>query len=143
MSVVAQYRLTDENARIPTKAHETDAGWDIYSVETITIPPSEWVNVKTGIQISVPRGWYYTIEGRSSLGFKGIMPFRGIIDATYCGNLQVLLYNISDEAYTVNMGDRVAQIVPHLAADFIFSEVKEFDDPYKKRGERGFGSSGK
>ena len=74
---------------------------------------------------------------------RGITPNRGIIDATYCGEVIVSLVNISDEEYKVAVGDRIAQIILHKCYDAEFFVVDEFSPSYNKRGTAGFGSSGK
>jgi hypothetical protein len=65
-----------------------------------------------------PEGFYYTIEGRSSLWELGILPYRGIIDATYTGPLSVYMLNNSPKDYTVSVGDKIAQIILHRINDF-------------------------
>jgi dUTP pyrophosphatase len=93
--------------------------------------------------MAVPYGWYYEIKGRSGLGFSGVQPFIGTLDATYNGFLRVLLFNLSNKDYQVNKGDRIAQILFHKQIEMISKEVTQFSPEYDKRGKSGFGSSGK
>jgi dUTP pyrophosphatase len=147
-------KLIHPGAKLPSRVRGTDAGYDIYSIESVTLPSVGWVPfwrkrrdrstiVKTGICISAPPGYYYTIEGRSSLWSKGIVPNRGIIDSTYCGEVVVSLVNFSNRPYQINAGDRIAQILLHQQLDAHFEEVEDFSAEYNQRGKAGFGSTGK
>ena len=133
---------TQQLPRIPTRKRSTDAGYDVYAAEGGTILPGESKNFHTGIRVAVQPGWFYSVRGRSGLGFKNIQPFIGTIDATYNGELLILLMNTGNEAHTVHKGDRIAQIIfeEQIHAEFI--EVEEFSDDYNQRGVAGFGSSG-
>ena len=135
--------LDDDSAKLPFRKRETDAGYDIYSAESVTLPPNQWAIVHTGIHIAAPPGFYYTIEGRSSLWIQGIFPNRGIIDATYVGEIIVYLVNTNNEPFHVDIGDRIAQMILHRQYDAEFNIVEEFSPCYSERGKDGFGSSGK
>lgn len=135
--------LKHPDAKYPYRKRTTDAGHDIFSIESVVIPHLGMANVHTGIHIACPAGWYYTVEGRSSLWAKNIMPYRGIIDPTYTGELRVAMLNASETDYQVNKGDRIAQIILHKVHDFDLAPVDQFNPEYSKRGEDGFGSSGR
>lgn len=141
--IIAQYQLTTPAAKVPSRKRASDAGFDLSSVEDIVISPGNIVSIDTGIKVAVPQGWYYTIEGRSSLFKAGIFPCRGIIDAGYTGNVIVSLCNHSKKPYHITAGDRIAQMIFHKQYNVSFIEVDEFSDEYSMRGEAGFGSSGK
>lgn len=130
-------------AQIPFRKRSTDAGYDIFSVEAVQLIPGHQTMVHTGICIAAPPGFYYTIEGRSSLWTKGIMPHRGIIDATYCGELEVSLVNYGYEPYPVTVGQRIAQLILHRQYEAEFVPVKVFSPEYNQRGLDGFGSTGR
>lgn len=132
-----------EFVKFPAKKRREDAGYDIFSAEEATIPAGGRRNFHTGVRLAVPMGWYYEIKGRSGLGFSGVEPFIGTLDATYNGFLRVLLFNFSDEDYHVHKGDRIAQILFHKQFEMLPVEVEEFSEAYNKRGVSGFGSSGK
>lgn len=158
----------DPSAKIPYKERQTDAAYDIYSnIDAILPPriklsllnrvmnlvgklfqkdnsviPSE-TNIPTGIALSCPAGYYYTIDGRSGLGFKLIQPFRGVIDAGYTGQIMVLLQNSGNEPYKIKKGDRIAQLCIHRIIDANIEVVENFSDDYVLRGTAGFGSSGR
>ncbi len=131
------------DAKMPFRARATDAGYDISSIEDIDLPPGKATLVHTGIKIAAPPGWYYTIDGRSSLWMVGVEPNRGIIDSTYCGEVVVSLVNFAGEPYKVKKGERIAQVILHRQYDAEFEEVTAFSPEYNQRGEKGFGSTGK
>ena len=138
-----EVRLVHPKAKLPVKAKITDAGYDIYSVEDACIEPLTYKEIDTGIQLACPIGWYYTIDGRSSMHRAGIVASRGIIDATYNGTIFVQLYNKNSRPYMVSAGDRIAQFTVHKVNDAYFRVVDDFSDEYNMRGTAGFGSSGR
>ena len=132
-------------AKLPKRAHETDAGADLFAwfedgTEEITIVPNEQKLVDTGIAVKIPRGFVGLIYNRSSQGKQGItIPHSvGVIDSDYRGNLKVLLKNISDKPYVIERGSRIAQLVvqPVVLTDYtdIWNDTE--------RGTGGFGSTG-
>lgn len=141
-----------EEAIIPTRAHEDDAGYDLYATDSpdksnenkVTIPPHQYARFKTGIAMEIPTGYVGLVFARSGLGIKkGLVPRNcvGVIDSNYRGEIEVSLYNSSRVNQTIDIGDRIAQIVivPYLKYDInVVEELSETD-----RGEDGFGSSGK
>lgn len=132
-------------ATVPTYAHETDAAADLYSAETITISAHSYGNkIRTGIKIQLPEGWLAFILPRSSIGAK--TPLRlsnsvGLIDSGYRGELGILYDNTSDNDYTINAGDRIAQLLVMPSYRFQAKVVDILTD--SDRGEGGFGASGK
>lgn len=143
-SVRIEFKKDHLDAKSPFRKRTTDAGYDLASISDIIIPPGKVVNIDTGLRISAPEGWYFTIDGRSSLFKEGIVPFRGIIDSNYTGPLLVSLYNSSDKDFKVNKDDRIAQMIPHKIHDVDFVQVTDFSPEYfVHRGEAGWGSSGR
>ena len=135
----------EEGAKEPTYAHETDACADLYAADTIVVPAHSTCNmIRTGVHIQLPEGWMAMIFPRSSIGAKTGLRLSnsvGIIDTMYRGQLGVLYDNISDSDYTINAGDRIAQLMVMPSYRFkaeIVDQLNETD-----RGEGGFGSSGK
>jgi dUTP pyrophosphatase len=143
ITVNLEVMLKHPEAKLPFRKRETDAGYDIYSVESVTLPPNRATIVHTGIHIASPPGFYYTIEGRSGLWKQGIFPNRGIIDATYTGEVVVSLVNVNNNHFQINVGNRIAQIILHRQYDATFKAVEEFSRCYSERGTDGFGSSGR
>lgn len=142
-STTIQVKLVHPLARVPSRSRPTDAGYDLSAIERAVLPPHSSTIVQTGICIACKPGWYFTIEGRSSLWSRGIVPSRGIIDSTYCGDMVVGLTNWNNTEYIIEAGDRIAQIVLHQQYDMDFEIVDKFGPLYNQRGQAGFGSSGK
>lgn len=137
-----EVQLINDKAKVPYRKRSTDAGFDLFSIENVEIFPGKAEIIRTGINIACPPGFYYTIEGRSSLWKQGIFPNRGIIDATYTGEVVVSLVNVSGSVFVVEEGHRIAQIILHKQYDALFHIVEEFSPVYNQRGTDGFGSSG-
>ena len=132
----------DINARIPTRTNPTDAGADLYSVESVSLPPLSRKLISTGISVEIPEGYYGRVAPRSGLAFKnGIDVLAGVIDSSYRGSVGVILFN-SDSAQTfdVNIGDRIAQLIIEDHYNMAFQEREQLSD--SNRGSGGFGSSG-
>tara|TARA_R110002020_G_scaffold137052_1_gene305722 strand:+ start:13310 stop:13732 length:423 start_codon:yes stop_codon:yes gene_type:complete len=140
--MVVRFKKTNINAVLPTKNHYNDTGLDVTSVEDKLIPARGSAVVDVGLKFAfIDPGFWVKVEGRSGLGFKhGIIPHPGIIDQGYRGDAGVKLYNNTDKDYEVKSGDRIAQFVVYK--NYIV-EVSEGDIMKSKRGEKGFGSSGK
>ena len=130
---------------LPKYQTELSAGMDLYSNidEPITLKPLERTLVKTGLFISLPKGYEAQIRPRSGLAFKNgitVLNTPGTIDADYRGEIGVILVNLSSQDFTINDGDRIAQMVIAKHETAIWEEVENLDDT--NRGEGGFGSSG-
>jgi len=141
MNVVSVKKLT-ETAQIPIKAHEDDAGFDLFAdLDTIVFPNTRTL-IKTGIAVAIPRGYYGRIAPRSGLAFKnGIDVLAGVIDAGYRNEVGVILINFDEKAFEVKQGDRIAQLIIEKVDPFKMEEVKEFFTN-TLRGIGGFGSTG-
>ena len=132
-------------AKVPTYAHDTDAAADLYAMDNTVVAPHSYGNkIHTGVKIQLPEGWLAMILPRSSIGSK--TPLRlsnsvGLIDSGYRGELGILYDNTSDEPYTINAGDRVAQLLVMPSYRFQAKVVDILAD--SDRGEGGFGASGK
>ena len=130
---------------LPKHQTELSAGMDLYANidEPITLKPLERTLVKTGLFISLPKGYEAQIRPRSGLAFKNgitVLNTPGTIDADYRGEIGVILVNLSSQDFTINDGDRIAQMVIAKHETAIWEEVENLDET--NRGERGFGSSG-
>ena len=135
----------NESAKMPTYGSQYAAGADLYALceESITIEPHKTVLIKTGLAIELPVGYAAFIYARSGLASKkGLAPANkvGVVDCDYRGEIMVALHNHSEEAKTVENGERVAQMViaPYITADF--EETDTLTGTV--RGEGGFGSTG-
>ncbi len=136
----------NERAVIPTKGSPYSAGADLYSAEegAITILPGETAFIGTGLKMEIPEGYAGLIYARSGLACKrGLAPANkvGVVDSDYRGEIKVALYNHSSNPQTVEMGERIAQMVitPFLSVDYEESQGLSLTE----RGEGGFGSTGR
>lgn len=142
-------KKTDENAKTPTYSSEFAAGADLYAVvhneeKKIEILPGETAFIGTGLEFEIPQGYVGLIYARSGMACKnGLAPANkvGVIDSDYRGEIMVALYNQSNETKVITSGDRIAQIIIQPVEQFGF-KVKE-NLSGTKRGENGFGSTGK
>lgn len=139
---VLKFEKTHDSAKLPTKNHDSDTGYDVYSIEDKIIPAKSSGVVGVGLKFAyIPEGYWVKVESRSGLGFKhGIMAHPGIIDCGYRGDAGIKLYNLTDKDYEIKAGDRIAQFVIYLN----FSMPVEWGKAEESsRGEKGFGSSGR
>lgn len=128
-------------ATLPLKAHATDAGIDIYSNETYTLKPGEVHAFATGIAAEFPHGYVALIWDRSSLGVAGIHRLAGVIDSGYRGEWKIVLLNTTDKPYSIELGEKIAQVILQKFEPTKIVSVKQLAD--SSRGKKGFGSSGK
>src|SRR5690625_4731932 len=160
-------RLSDE-ATIPTKAHHTDSGFDLYASEDVIIEPGETVIVPTGIAVELPKGFEAQARPRSGVTAKTKLRVQlGTIDNGYKGEIGVIVDNIADDpfgntsrylnfvdgseirqdddipdgTYHIRKGDRIAQLVVQALPEVTAVEIEEFTED-SERGEGAFGSTG-
>lgn len=136
-------KLLDENAKIPVYAHDSDAGFDIYANETMSILPGDFEKVSTGIAFKIQDGYHIEIRSRSGLAAKKgvfVLNSPGTIDSDYTGELSIILGNMGKDRFLIKSGDRIAQgvLMPQFHA--YFKKVEELEST--ERGEGGFGSTG-
>lgn len=131
----------DVTATLPTRAHSTDCGLDIYTLEGAVVKPGEGKVFKTGIAGEFVSGYVGMLTDRSSMAKRGFKLAGGIIDPGYTGELMVVLRNITNGELSVQAGERIAQllIIPISTPEVI--EVTELSD--SERASKGFGSSGR
>jgi len=132
---------THPDARIPTKAYEGDAGFDLYSIHDKELPPGCQVEIDCGIKIAIPQGYFGLILTRSSYGRQLLQVHHGVIDEGYRGPITVLMYNLSKRLVHIKKGSKVAQLIILPVKHFEWEETSEL--PSSQRGSKGFGSSGK
>ena len=133
-----------ESAKIPSKAHEGDSGFDLYISKTDTIKVGEAKLLSTNISCELPENYEFQVRPRSSTPkLRLLIPNSpGTIDNVYTGHMKVWCYNASDKDVIVNAGDRICQVVP-MRADQLPSEEKVDDLKKTNRGANGFGSTGR
>ena len=127
-------------ATLPRRMRDGDAGFDLYSVETVFIEPGEIVTIPTGIAVELPPNTCMILKDRSGLALKGLHILAGVIDENYRGEIKVVMVNLSKNRITLSRGTRVTQalILPYLSPEIV--EVDTLSDT--ERGDKGFGSSG-
>ena len=137
-------KLLSPAARLPERAYEHDAAWDLYAAEEATLRPLERAVVGTGIALGLPSDLAALTLPRSGLAARhgiSIVNAPGLIDPGYRGEVRIILLNTDRTAeFHVAVGDRIAQLLflPLTAVALVQSDT--LDDTH--RGERGFGSSG-
>jgi dUTP pyrophosphatase len=147
MTQKVRIKKLDEKATVPVYGSEFAAGADIFACtggEKVEIAPHETKFIHTGIALEIPVGYAGLIYARSGTACKrGLAPANkvGVVDSDYRGEIMVALHNHSEQAQSIEDGERIAQMVitPYLTAEFI--ETDELDDT--ERGAGGFGSTGR
>lgn len=134
--------ILDEAGSIPTKAHEGDAGFDLYAAHNVLLGPSCRDIVHTGIALDMPEHLTGLIWPRSGLAVKqGIDVLAGVIDSGYRGEVMVCLLNTSgNDVITIDKGDRIAQLIFQEVLDVKLTLSGTLSA--SQRGGNGFGSSG-
>jgi len=135
-----QVYMRGDNGTMPTRGSALAAGYDIYSAESVIIPPHTRHAVHTEISIQVPPGTYGRLAPRSGLSIRGIDLGAGVIDADYRGEVKVLLINNADSEFEVTKGHRIAQLILEKHAVVDACAMTQLDP--SERGEGGFGSTG-
>lgn len=167
-SISVGFKRLSSEATIPTKAHPTDSGFDLYASEDVIIEPGETAIVPTGIAVELPKGFEAQVRPRSGVTAKTKLRVQlGTIDNGYTGEIGVIVDNIADDpfgntsrylnfvdgseirqdddipdgTYHIRKGDRIAQLVVQALPEVVAVEIEEFTQD-SERGEGGFGSSG-
>ena len=133
----------DDGATAPTRAHDTDAGLDLYSSRGYPISPGERRLVGTGVHVAIPPGYVGMICPRSGLAHKHgltVLNAPGIIDAGYTGEIKVNLHNTDSRPQHVDAGDRIAKLVITPIPDAHLVQVDTLGTT--ERGDNGHGSTG-
>ena len=135
-------RLRDD-AVVPTRAYDGDAGLDLAACERVELGPGERATVGTGLAVAIPDGYAGFVQPRSGLALRHgitILNTPGLVDSGYRGELKVILLNTdASEPFVVEPGMRIAQLVVLQVAGIDPVEVDAL--PESERGVRGFGSS--
>lgn len=133
--------MLDEGAYMPTRAHSTDAGMDLYAVETQVVPAKESAIFDTGVHIELPPNTVGMLKSKSGLNVKYGITSEGVIDVGYTGSIVAKLYNNSGRDYIVNRGDKITQLVIMPIHTPTVELVDSLEDT--ERGTGGFGSTGR
>ena len=154
--------INKSSNELPKYAHKGDAGFDLranveeikndnylfnairFNTTTIILNPGGRVLIPTGLYMAIPEGYELQIRPRSGLALKygiTVVNTPGTIDADYRGEIGVIMVNLSNEEFTVNDGDRIAQMVVARHEQVEWQPVETLAD--SERGEGGFGHTGK
>lgn len=157
MNKIKVFKLSPE-AKTPSRNKKTDAGLDLYALETVFIPIGTTAKIPTGVAIEIPEGYVGRVCDRSGMALKGLIVGAGVIDTGYTGDCSVVLHNFNAKTltslfleegaykpqeltgYMVNAGDKIAQI---MIFKIETPEVEIVEELWiSERGSSGFGSSG-
>lgn len=132
----------DEGAKMPERAHEDDAGLDLYSRDDKWVSPGESAVFDTGVHIDLPPYTCALMVAKSGLNTMHDILSTGLIDSGYTGSMVVKLYNHGKTPYFVRKGDKISQLVvlPYVNAVPVLVDHLERES---ERGDLGFGSTGK
>lgn len=138
--------VREEGVTLPKYETEGSAGLDVRAniKEPIVLKSLERVLIPTGLKVAIPEGYEIQVRPRSGLAIKhGITMLNspGTVDSDYRGELKVIAVNLSNESYTIEPNERIAQLVLNKVEQIDFIEVAGLDET--ERGEGGFGHTGK
>ena len=132
--------MIDDGAFVPTRAHELDAGYDLYAVEDALILAGKSHIFDTGVHVEIPAGHVGMIKSKSGLNVNHGITSEGVIDAGYTGSICVKLYNHGTHNIIIERGMKISQLVilPIITPDLeVVDSLEETE-----RGDNGFGSTG-
>ena len=137
--------VNQSNNPLPFYSTEHSAGMDLraFLPESLTLQPLERALIPTGLFIELPEGYEAQVRPRSGLAIKNgitVLNTPGTVDADYRGEVKIILINLSNEPFTVQNGDRIAQMVIAKYEKISWNQVEKLSDT--ERGARGFGGSG-
>ena len=131
----------DDGAFVPTRAHETDAGLDMYTPDDFTVPGKDSAVVDTGVHVAIPVGYVGFVKSKSGLMVKNDITTDGTVDAGYTGSIKIKLFNHGYDDKHFFRGQKIAQLV---LLPIITPELEVVEElTATERGDNGFGSTGK
>lgn len=133
--------MLEKGAFMPEFAHTTDAGADLKSPVNTYIPAHDSTIINTGVHVEIPKGYVGILKSKSGLNVKHDLIGTGVIDSGYTGSIVVKLYNLGNDPYFINRGDKIIQMVIVPCVYCEFTEVERFSPT--ERGNGGFGSTGR
>lgn len=133
--------MLDPGAYMPEYAHDQDAGADLRSPVDAVVHPHNSTTIDTGVHIEIPNGYAGMLKSKSGLNVHFNIVSEGVIDAGYTGSICVKLYNHGFDAFQVNKGDKITQLVIMPVHHATFEQVDSLDET--ERGNGGFGSTGR
>ena len=140
---VCRFLKIHPDAQCPKLQSEHAAGYDLASIETITVPAHGRALIHTGLKVALPPQTHLEIRPRSGLALKygiTVLNSPGTVDSDYRGEIIIVLYNTSEADFIVHPGDRIAQAIVTEHLHVQWQQVDDFEQT--ERGEHGFGSTG-
>lgn len=132
----------DSAAKLPSFAHDDDAGLDLFSLKDWVVKPDGQIyKIDTGVAFEIPAGFVGLIWDKSGISLRGIKTVGGVIDSGYRGDITVGVVNFGKEDYVINAGDKIAQILIQPVEHPEVVEVQELSD--SRRGANRYGSTGR
>lgn len=141
-----KYIKINDEAVSPKYNYESDSGFDLHSIEEVTIESLGRALVSTGLRFDIPIGYEMQVRPKSGLSLKlglTVLNTPGTVDSGYDGEIKVILFNASKEEIKITKGMKIAQAVISKVTNGKFIDVVEVSEiENKERGENGFGSTG-
>ena len=141
--MILKVKKINEDAILPYKAHNDDAGFDLFSVEEATLKPFERKLIHTGLTMELPKDTEAQVRPRSGLALKhgiSVLNTPGTVDEGYRGEIAIILINLGSEDFVITKGMKIAQMVIKKTYDVEIKEVEVLSET--GRGAGGFGSTG-
>lgn len=132
--------MLDPGAKMPTRAHSADAGYDLFSREDAVIHPNAGGIFDTGVHMEIPVGFAGFVKSKSSMHINHSAQSEGVIDSGYTGSIHVKLFNHGSKSVFIKEGQKIAQIVLLPIFTPELEQVESLEDT--ERGTGGFGSTG-
>ena len=142
MSLTIRIKKLHPDAKLPSFAHASDAGLDLFTIEDVTILPGQHVLVKTGIAIAFPEGYAALVWDKGGVANKRhLKTVGGVFDTEYRGEYLIGLYNFGHEVQSFVKGDKIAQLLIQRVEHPTIEVVDDLD--VTTRGDGAFGSTGR
>jgi dUTP pyrophosphatase len=130
-----------KDAKLPCYGHVGDAGLDLFSVMECVLKGGEVRAISTGIQVAIPDGYVGLVWDKSGISLKNMHRLAGVVDSGYRGEIKIVMTNLSTEAFPIEKGMKIAQMLIQPIVKVKVAESEVLDET--TRGENGFGSTGK
>ena len=127
----------DVSAQLPVRKTAGAAGFDLYPLHDVVVPPDDTIRIDTGLMMAIPTGSVGIVKGRSSVEQQGVYVVAGVIDSDFRGRVQVVMRNSRTTPWKFNAGNAIAQLLIQRCSIVPMCEVTNLD--YTARGEGGFG----
>ena len=133
--------MLDKGAIMPTRAHEKDAGYDLYTPKRFVLPQNDAIFIDTGVHVIVPDGKCLVLKSKSGLMKNYKVLTTGLVDEEYVGSIGVMLFNFSGQMLTFERGEKISQFI--ITNYYGYETEQIYEMPETERGSGGFGSTGR